>query len=310
MKDLKTFFENPFATRDITAERKIVFGKDGLERFGVQNVGDRFGPEIATMTEAQDLLTGKSTGVMTQVSQRESLTMDTDEAMEVFTKRVTKFNRTLVAGEIDKQSVYQQFFPQGVEEFTKLVRKENIVPKMEFFIQAIKNNLSVAGGAIVQKEFEDIQANYLNARSGQLVKKGTTEDTRSQRDEAEALWNNAFFNGLLAAAKAYPNQPEKLSLFFDQSLLRTPKNSPHDGKGRLSGTITYKTGEAIEGAIIHIVDGDINNTSTNALGKYATQFVKVGEYTVVISLNNKKLYQGIVNIVDNGDTTLNVEVES
>lgn len=308
MRNLETTFENPFESPELIIDNKIKFGEDALHRFPAQNTGGIYTTVIDAMTTAQAALIAKTTGVMTDASKRETFTIDTDEAMLAFTRRVTKLNRVLVANEVNKQSVYQQFFPQGVEEFTTHITKENIEVRMQFMIDAITNNLAVAGGKPVLDEFVNIQQEYLKARGGQLDKKGATNTTRSQRNTAEEAWNDAFFDALLAAARANRNHPERLSLFFDQSILRTAKNPATDGKGRLSGTLTFEGGAPVQGAVLHVIDGNINNATTTATGTYATQYLLTNTYVVNITLHDKLIHTSTINIVDDGDTKLDLVI--
>ena len=306
MRDLASYFENALSDEKLSIDSKKKFGEDALQRVATQNVGGILDPELNAMETAQTALFGTITNVAVNKAVSESRTKTVDGVVEKFTKRNTKLNQFLELNDVDKQDVYQEFFPQGVQEFTRNVTKENVEQKMAFLVKAITDNTAVAGGAAVLAEYQVIQTDYAKARAAQLGKFSQTAAGRDQRLTAEQAWDDAMFACLLTAAKLHRNQPQKLSLFFNQSILRTPISAAHDGKGRLAGIVAYEGGTPVAGATVHITDGNIADATTASDGSYVTQSLPIGEYAIIISLNGKKLYQGNKNIVDDGDTTLDV----
>ena len=305
MRDLMFFFINPLGGKEVSLDSKKKFGEDALIRFASQNGGGQFTTELNEMEAAQTGLFGTITSVQTTKAISEARTKTTNGIMEKFSKRTSKLNQFLVLNDVDKQDVYQEFFPQGVMEFTTHLTKENVAQRMEFIIKAITDNLAVAGGATVLADFVDIQKKYTDARGLQLGKISETATGRDLRNTAEEAWDDAMFDGLLAAAKAHRNHPEKLSLFFNQSILRTPVSAASDGKGRVTGVVT-RGGHPVPAIRVHVVDGNINDATTDDAGGYTTQSLPIGPHTVLYFENDVQVHSQPIKVVDDGDTTLDV----
>lgn len=111
----------------------------------VQNINGTLDDRIAATKTVQDALFGGITRLSTNRNQRETRTKTTDAVIEDFKKRNSKLNAYFISEEINKQDVYSEFFPQGVQKFTKRVNKENVEQRMQSMIDAITNNLEVAG---------------------------------------------------------------------------------------------------------------------------------------------------------------------
>lgn len=298
---LINYFQNPFGISKIALDNKKKFGEDALHRFATQNSGSLYDAEITAMEAAQNDLFGKITNVATTKAIAEARTKSVNLVMELFTKRVSKLNKFLELGDVHKTPVYQEFFPQGVMAFTEHVTKENIEQKMQFMVSAITANTAVAGGATVLAEFTAFLTNYNTARGLQLDKLSETSSGRSQREAAEDVWDDAFFNALLSAVKNNRTKPQAVALFFNQSILTTPRSSATDGKGRVAGVVT-KSGAPLPNCTIHITDGNIDDETTDETGGFITDSLPIGDYIIVCKQNGVEIYSAELHVVDDGDT--------
>lgn len=234
MEPFRTYVNNPLSDPRISLERKKKFGEDAIVRVTRQNIHGEYDADLPVMITTQTTLFGDMTHVISAKAQSEARTKVVNKVMQDFIKRNTKLNRYFVLNEIDKQAVYEEFFPQGVMEFTEHVTKENVGQKMQAMITAIHDNTAVAGGQSVLDEYTRFLSDYENARTQQLGKFADTAAGRTALRNAETAWDNAFFGCLLTVARNNMNHPEILRAFFDKSLLHT---TPHVKHEKFGGTL-------------------------------------------------------------------------
>ncbi len=229
MKQLETFLENPFDIQRISLDKKKKFGESHLVNLTVQNTGNIYDQAIADTTVVQVNLFGDITNVEVNKALQKAQTESVDHLIESFKKRNTRFNNFLISTEVDKKPVYQSFFPQGVTEFTRDVNKGNVEQLMKRMVDVITLQIVIAGGPDVLAEYEEFRAQYVVARNLQLTKISQVSNGITNRETAEAAWNDQLFDNLLLIARENKGQPSHINNFFDQSIIRTP-HSHTNGK--------------------------------------------------------------------------------
>ncbi len=294
MRDLATFFINPITVARIARDRKQAFGEDSLKRIAVQNTNGQF-DELLTQTEAvQTALFGGITGQTTLTALREARTKSVDRIMNDFVARNSRLNAYFVANGMDEQDVYLEFFPQGVQAFTRDVKKENVEIKMQALLDAVKANTEVAGGANVLKDYENFVTNYKKARGDQQTKKGQISTGIAELNNAEAAWDDQMFSNLLTFAKLNRNKPENVKLYMDQSLLEADKHHTTDQTGKVRGTATDANGHPLANVLVHIVDGNMDDAHTDENGLYETHPLPVGKWTIEYTKGDRKEIKEVV----------------
>jgi hypothetical protein len=307
MANLENFFINPFSNERFSRDKKQKFGEETIARIAVQNNANQFNNLLNDTIAIQQSLFGEITDVATLTAIRESRTQSVDKIIDAFSHRNTLLNNFLIATEVDKTTAYQEFFPQGVQPFTNQLTKGNVEQRIQQMINAVTNNLTIAGGQPTLDFYTKLQSDYNSARGAQLTKKGEIAAGLVDANEKEAAWNDQMFENLLTFALLNRGKPENLKLYMDQSILQTPANSNNDGKGRLAG-IVQKNGLPVADIKIHIVDGNINDETSAADGSYTTQYLPTGTYDVEYSKEGNLLKTVITDIKDEGDTNGNVDL--
>lgn len=310
MKDLTTFFSNPFADTKIPLGNKKKFGEDTLKRIATQNTANQFDLLLADTLTAQTNLFGAITSVETNSAIQKARTLSVDNLIASFTARNTRLNKYLEANDTNKLPVYFEFFPQGVTAFTREITKGNVQQRMQEMVTAITANTAVAGGAAVLTEYQAFLTGYSTARGDQLTKISDVSSGRTDRENKEAVWDDQMFENLLTFANLNRGNPGALILFMNQSILRAPQSSATDGRGRLTGFAKTNPGNVpAEGVTIHITDGNINDETSDADGGYTTQSLPIGTYTAVFSKAGYVTITEPITVVDDGDTQFDVTLE-
>lgn len=303
MINLESFFKNPFNDSRLSLDNKKRFGEDAIQRFGVQNTANQFDQLITDIVAAQTALFGSITNVATNLAIQQSRTMSVDNIVVAFTKRNTQLNQHLIAEGTNVLPMYQEFFPLGVQKFTTEVNKSNVQQKMTEIISAITAHTPEAGGAAVLTQYQGFLSSYITARGSQLTTIGQVSSGINTKQTNEDAWDDQFFHALLTVADLHRNDAADISLYFNQSILRTSQASATDGQGRITG-ICRRTADNVllAGMKVHVIDGNIDNAETDSNGAYTTQYLPVGGYSVEYTLNGVVSKTEHVTVVDDGDT--------
>ncbi len=305
MRDLSSFFENPFVRTKIGRDRKKVFGEDTIQRITLQNTGGQFTDLLEQTITVQTAFFGGITNLATVNAIREARTQAVDNVMKKFVTRNSRLNAFFVAGEVDKEDVYLEFFPQGVQAFTREVNKENIEQKMQAMVTAITNNTEVAGGAGVLKEYQDFLTSYKKAREAQLAKIGESTSGIASVEDTEAAWDDQMFSNLLTFAKLNRNKPETVKLYMDQSLLEVDKHHTTTETGKIKGKVTDADGHPLKNVAVQVANADIDNAHTDENGNYETHPLPVGKWQVTYTKGDRSVTED-VEIKEDETLELNV----
>jgi len=225
MRNLEIYFGNPFLNLEASFERKNRFSDEHIGRLTAKNTGGEYTVMITETLLRHEAFFGEYTNVKVKLALTEQQTQLVDALLEKFRKRVSRLNNLLIANEVDKTPVYQQFFPQGVMAFTENTNKGNALSNMTLIHTAVQANAGVSGGAVAVAEFADFMTQWNALRNLQIQLKGESEGGRTTRDIAEAAWADQLFRNLLTLAMQFRNQPDMVDDFFDQSVLRRKPNA-------------------------------------------------------------------------------------
>ena len=223
MKLLETYATLPF--------EYILVGRDSIVRFftdhgsRLQNAVDQgapFGELLPPFNECLDRLTASKTGTAVNLAQQGSETMTVDNLIQQFKESVTALEPKVMV-QFPKGSVqYHEFFPQGKSGYSRIT-KGNADNLFATVISACENHKDKLGLQL-KDEFVALQTKYLAARNKQLEKKGSTSSTRSAWDDNLEEIKDLAFHNLLMIADHHRGQPEKIRLYFDQSIITLDKH--------------------------------------------------------------------------------------
>lgn len=245
MKNLESFFENPFSNSKISLEKKKKFGESHLMRLAVQNTDNMYDDILVVTTAVQTALFGEITDVELNKALQKTQTETVDNLIDRFKKRNSRLNNYLMANEVNKQPVYQSFFPQSIAEFTNKVTKGNVEQLMKRIVEVISANTAVAGGAAVLTEYQAFLTQYKSARNLQLTKIGEVSGGITDRETAEAAWDDQLFHNLLMIARENRNKPDRVNDFFDQSIIRSGSKDAAE-----EGPLTTGSGNGMPAALL------------------------------------------------------------
>jgi hypothetical protein len=227
MIDLKRYFEVPFEDPAISLDEFLLFGTDHLARLKEQDTnGPDAGSFTALVTATEPLLTAFNAAMSERdsaTSSREGGTMSKDQALESFQLHVRRREGT-IKGEFGKPSPqYEEFFPRGLSEYARATMANAEVLMDRMVTKTTKYQAQL--GAPMVAEFTDLRTAFVNARTTQLGQIGGVSDARDQLKNSRAALELQMTVNLMTVAIKYLKQPEKVSLFFNQTLLEDPNRS-------------------------------------------------------------------------------------
>jgi hypothetical protein len=228
MTNLRKFLESPFRRLKVSRDKIFKFFEDHLNRLiqAVDN-GEPFAGLVAATQSAFDNLKLSLGSHSSTLAQKESKTMTVDLVIEEF-KTAIKLREANILIHFSKDSpVYQEFFPHGKTEYNN-ANKASIERLMTQIITAIDNHKSELGQPLLD-EFLALQTAYITARNEQLKK---MEDAGTKTDSWESsleIMQMQAFRNLLTIALQYMGEPDKIELFFTESLIRA-RHYNHEGE--------------------------------------------------------------------------------
>lgn len=217
MIDLKRYFRNPFADKEISTTELQKFAEDHLAKLAAANEGGSYDARITDTTAAYEGYFGELTNVSLRVAVQKAATQTMQERWMEFVKWMTGKGEARVKDRADKPSaVYMEFFPTGLTEYHQANVAEGQTLASRVKVSAATHAALL--GADFKTKVDALVDSYLAARQAQMEHKGARTDGRGSRDDAKAALQNRLFDNLLFFAGA-TKDPEKCAMVFDQSLL-------------------------------------------------------------------------------------------
>jgi len=224
MKKLESYAEMPFDGIKVGRDKTLEFFTDHVNRLkqAIAN-GEPFGNEEIEFTKALKKLSDSKTATAVNVAQQGSETMTVDNIIQLFNDEITKLEPKIQVQFPKKTAEYSEFFPQGKSAYTNAT-KGNIDNLFATIITACQNHGDKLGTEPAEVMVA-LRTNYVAARESQLKKKGSAANTRSAWDDNLNIVEDLAFHNLLRIADTYRGQPEKIGLFFDQSIITPHKHA-------------------------------------------------------------------------------------
>ena len=305
MINLITLLQNHFGAKSISDEKLKGFSEDHLQRLTANNEGGVFSTLITDTTAAHTLYFGHIHSEAVNKALQKSRTQSVDGIIAKFKEEVSR-REGLIKNKFGKDSAtYTEFFPLGISEYrgANKISLETLIARMV----KVSNAHAAEVGDDFVKCFTDIQTSYAEARNTQMGKKGEVSIDKTNTKSARTALEIQLIKNLHFIAFTYPGDVVRCNSFFDQSIIQPKQSSASDGLGRLTGLITNATTkELVANAQVEVIDANIPNIYSDSTGKFRSRNVIVGTYKIRISKSGFQPVEVPVEVVDDGDTPLDV----
>ena len=219
MVNLRKFLESPFKTLKASKPKLFKFYNDHLSRLkrAITN-GEPFSSLLSATETAVTNLKISLGDQSSSSALGESKTMTVDNVIKWFKSIIALREANILIHFPLNSDIYKEFFPHGMTEYSK-INKTTAENLMMQIIKALTNHKTELGQPLLD-EFISIQTAYDKARDEQLQQK---EETVTQRESWETnlgIIEEQAFQNLLAIAKVHSGNPKKITLFFDESIVK------------------------------------------------------------------------------------------
>jgi hypothetical protein len=217
MKDLHSILENPFDPSESGMNKSLAFTTDHLQKMISNNPGGFLTARIAATSAALAAVQSFATTDETKLAIRKARKASKDMFRKSLPASITKLHAAVVAKFGAKSPDDKECFPGGRNLFRK-----STDDALQNHLQAMINGLTArqaALGAQVVTDANALLTGWNGVWSASETSSGAKTLTEADRRNARAALCLELFKNLLTIALNFPDQPAKLDLFMQQSLL-------------------------------------------------------------------------------------------
>lgn len=280
MIQLTRLVNDIFADRELTDAKLRTYADDHLIRLANNNPGAVYTPLITATTALYTAYYGSMTSEATQEAVSEGLTIATNNAADAVLNKLSK-QRDLVSYKFGTDSpIYQQFFPQGVDEYRR-ARLDDLTTLLDRYMAAANLHLNAEFPTEVT-DIGNLIAAYIAARNAQRDAFSEVDTLRTGRRESRKALTLQLTRNILTLAIDFLDNPDGFDDYYDAQLLpmgagggsgdddTDNPDTPVDTLAIVSGFVTdMSSGTPLGGAEVTLINslGQLT-TYTNATGFY------------------------------------------
>ncbi len=234
MINLEVFFYNHFDTNRISDDKLDLFTQDHIQRLKASNPDSVYDAMIVNTEKAyNDYYSAKKTESV-EIVHKESSTIYVDNYFKEF-QQLVSMKEGIVRGTWGVESpVYQQFYPQGIGEYTHAIRA-NMKELMDRYLDiATEHTADLPAGFV--DAFTTIINNYKTHRETQLNQMGTVSGDKLITAENRDVLETQLMSNLLVIANNNIAKPAATKVYFTQHFVERANHSATDDN-TLKGTI-------------------------------------------------------------------------
>ncbi len=298
MRNLKSYFHNPFVSSKISNENLIQFGNDHISRMISNNVNNQLDTPIANTTAQVELFSKTYNDIEGEKALRKAYTMELNILSDAYKNKFRELEAEVFLKYGRGTSIYTEFFPNGLTVFTNAgyVLLESLFSRL---IASFNRHGSDWDIAFIN-DLETSYNKYIDLHKTQTVYKANVSKKRTLRNKERAILEKILFENLLNISILNLDSPEAAFDYFDQSIIRRPVSGeqqlPAAGTNNLSGMITDTIDdEPVINATIEFPELDMSST-TDQEGEYSFNEVPLGTHEVIVICKGFDTYKGSITI--------------
>jgi hypothetical protein len=217
------FFQNPFAGRQYGIGRLVAFSTDHLVKLRANNLGGNWPARIAATETALAAFNGRDGAHGSSLGERKASKARLRAFRRELTSRLGDLYLALQIKYGVRSAMLATFFPHGRTYFARC--KDDILePSLKALAAAVANHAAELGPELVAQA-SALVSDWQPLHAASESSGGAMAKAELNRREARAALVRELYLNLLALAQDYPEQPEKLSVFMQPSLLTQKRRS-------------------------------------------------------------------------------------
>ena len=226
MKNLSRFLENPFDSAAVGIAKVIAFSTDNLQRMISNNSSGELSARITATTSALELVTDCVTDDQTRLGIRKARKMAKDSYRESLPEGVAKIVAAVTAEYGPGSPEVTECCPQGRTIFSSC-QDDEVTGHLDTLINGVTAHQATLGAPLVAKAtaLKTAWVTIYAASESSTGAKTTTEEGKQLARENLQLM---LYLNLCKLMEMFPRQPEKLTLYMQQSLLEVPTSEEEE----------------------------------------------------------------------------------
>lgn len=223
MRDLDTFLINPFDDKNISIDELLAFSSDHLQRMIANNGSGELSARITATSNSLDLLGDHVTDDHGKLGLRKARKQAKDEFRKTLPEAVAKIIGAVSYYYGPNSPQMTECLPQGRTIFSSC-RDDKVETHLQTLVTALTSYQGHVEDEVITDatNLKNAWVTVYNASENATGAKTSTEQGKQFARENLQLM---LFLNLLKLAEMFPRQPEKLSLFMQQSLLENPSST-------------------------------------------------------------------------------------
>lgn len=217
MIDLQRFFENHFDSGRISDNKLRRFSEAHLRLLATNDPEEKYTQLLEEATLAHTAYYGSQVDEDVKFAVQQGFTKRKDSLFDRFKSLVSQ-KEGIIRGTFGKGTPeYEEFFPLGLSEYSNATLS-TIDTLMERMVAAAEKYESRLGQDLYNL-FVDIRDEYASIRQTQLEKMGEVSESKADSEATRDVLETCLMRNVLLIAADHIGQPDRVSQFFDQSVL-------------------------------------------------------------------------------------------
>jgi hypothetical protein len=225
MRDLHIYLTNPFDDPHISMDELVAFGTDHLARLIANNPGAVFAARITATTAALTGVGSAFTDDKTKLALRESKKLAKDAFRKALPAAIGKIYGAVEAQFGESGPQMKECFPKGRTVFSNCTDGA-LGEELQTLVNGVTDYQAQLGAPVLAAATA-LLTNWNAVFQTSETATGGKSSAQGAKNSARQALQLELFKNLLTLALNFPDQPEQLDVYMQQSLLQphTPSTS-------------------------------------------------------------------------------------
>ena len=225
MRTLSKFLEVPFDDDGISEAELLAFSTDHLQRM-TANSPVALAARIAATSAKLAIVANCSSNNTLKLGARKAAKAAKDDFRKHLPEEIGKIYVVVIAKYGMHGTQVTEVFPEGRSVFAKSKTTDDVLESKLMALVAALTAKQADLGAPVVTEAMALKTNWAALHLASEEKSGQKTATEKEKRDARADLQLELYFNLIELMKMFPRQPEKLSLYMQQSLLEDHPHAP------------------------------------------------------------------------------------
>jgi hypothetical protein len=240
MRDLHSYFTNPFDDPHISMDELVAFATDHLARLRANNPGTVFAARLTATTTALNGVAGAFTDDKTKLALRKSKKLAKSAFRQALPPAIGKIYGAVMAKFGDGGAEMTECFPSGRTVFSNCTDGD-LAQELQTLVNGVTDYQAQLGAQAVT-DATALLTGWNAVYQTSETSTGNKSTSQAAKNAARAALQLELFTNLLTLALNFPGQPEQLDVYMQPGLL-----SPHTPSSSTPAPVPAPTAATMSG---------------------------------------------------------------